>query len=76
MAGTPHRATAVENALINRPWTVETVTAAADRFAEDYTPMTDMRASAGYRLQTAQNLLHRYLAEMSGEATSVLEVTS
>ncbi len=76
MAGTPHRATAVENALINRPWTAETVTAAADRFADDYTPMTDMRASAGYRLQTAQNLLHRYLAEMSGEATSVLEVTS
>ena len=76
MAGTPHRATSVENALIDRPWSTETIAAAAERFADDYTPMTDMRASSAYRLQTAQNLLHRYLAEMSGEATSVLEVRS
>lgn len=74
MAGTPHRAKAVEAALIGQPWTQETITAAAARFGEDYTPMTDMRASAAYRLETAQNLLHRYFADLSGQATSVLEV--
>ncbi len=74
MAGTPHRAKAVEAALLGKPWTQETITAAAAKFGEDYTPMTDMRASAIYRLETAQNLLHRYFADLSGQATSVLEV--
>ncbi len=74
MAGTPQRAPQVEAALIGRTWTVETVSHATDLFSDDYTPMSDMRASAAYRLQTAQNLLHRYFAEMTGQATSVLEV--
>lgn len=74
MAGTPHRATAVETALIGQPWTQETIATAAGKFAEDYTPMSDMRASAAYRLQTAQNLLHRYFAERMGQSTNVLEV--
>lgn len=76
MAGTPHRARTVEGALVNQPWTQDTITAAADHFTNDYTPMSDMRASAAYRLQIAQNLLHRYFAEMTGEATSVLEVSA
>lgn len=74
MAGTPHRAKAVEAALLGQPWTQETISAAAAKFGDDYTPMTDMRASAAYRLETAQNLLHRYFADLSGQATSVLEV--
>ncbi|WP_375254428.1 xanthine dehydrogenase small subunit [Yoonia sp.] len=74
MAGTPHRASAVEAALIGKPWTQETIKAAATKFADDYAPMSDMRASAAYRLETAQNLLHRYFAERSGKATNVLEV--
>ncbi|MEJ8562993.1 xanthine dehydrogenase small subunit [Yoonia sp. GPGPB17] len=75
MAGTPHRARQVEAALTGQPWTVETVAKAAKAFSEDYTPMSDMRASADYRLEVAKNLLHRYFAEMTGQATSVLEVT-
>jgi xanthine dehydrogenase small subunit len=75
MAGTPHRATAVENALIGQPWTIDTVTRAAKQFSNDYTPMSDMRASAAYRLETAQNLLLRYFADRTGTPTSVLEVT-
>jgi xanthine dehydrogenase small subunit len=31
--------------------------------AHDYTPLTDMRASAAYRLQVAQNLLRRFWLE-------------
>jgi xanthine dehydrogenase small subunit len=74
MAGTPHRAKTVEDALIGERWATQTVTTAAAKFADDYTPMNDMRASAAYRLETAQNLLHRYFAEMDGAATNVLEV--
>ncbi|WP_439154561.1 xanthine dehydrogenase small subunit [Yoonia sp.] len=75
MAGTPHRATSVEAALVGQPWTMATIDTAAAAFASDYTPMSDMRASAGYRLRTAQNLLYRYFADRTGHATSVLEVT-
>ena len=76
MAGTPHRAAAVEGALRGHPWSVETITNAAKHFVDDYTPMSDMRASATYRLEVAENLLHRYFAERSGQATSVLEVSA
>ncbi|MBE0548798.1 MAG: xanthine dehydrogenase small subunit, partial [Rubrivivax sp.] len=31
--------------------------------ANDYAPLTDLRASAGYRLQVAQNLLRRFWLE-------------
>jgi xanthine dehydrogenase small subunit len=42
--------------------------------AGDFTPMSDMRASAGYRMLTAQNLLRRYFHDVSGVPVSVLEV--
>jgi xanthine dehydrogenase small subunit len=74
MAGTPHRAHKVEAALVGKPWTRETVTAAAKKFSNDYTPMSDMRATAAYRMEIAQNLLQRYFAESAGHATNVLEV--
>jgi xanthine dehydrogenase small subunit len=74
MAGTPKRAAHVESALIGQPWTRATVDAARTRFAEDFTPLSDMRASATYRLETASNMLLRYYGEMSGQPVSVLEV--
>lgn len=76
MAGTPHRAKTVEAALIGQAWTQDTVTTATLKFADDYTPMGDMRASAAYRLETARNLLHRYFADTAGQATHVLGVSS
>ncbi len=75
MAGIPKRAVAVEAALVGRDWTLESVTAALPAFAEDFTPMTDMRASATYRLAAARNLLIRYFHEREGQAVSVLEIT-
>lgn len=74
MAGTPQRASHVEAALVGNAFTQESARAAGPAFAQDFTPLSDMRASAAYRLQSAQNMLMRYVAEMSGEATSVLEV--
>ncbi|WP_417599360.1 xanthine dehydrogenase small subunit [Pararhodobacter oceanensis] len=74
MAGTPKRASAVEAALTGQPWTQDTVAAALPAFAQDYTPLSDMRASAAYRLTIAQNLLVRYILEDQGFDTRVLEV--
>ncbi|MCK0141847.1 xanthine dehydrogenase small subunit [Aliiroseovarius sp. F20344] len=76
MAGTPKRATHVEASLIGQPWTLETVQSAAKEFAKDYEPLTDMRASADYRLKACQNMLIRCYHEDQGTASSVLEVTS
>jgi xanthine dehydrogenase small subunit len=63
MAGTPQRATHVEAALIGRPWTLATIMEALPAFERDYTPLTDMRGSAAYRMQVAKNLLIRYFHE-------------
>ncbi|WP_068117501.1 xanthine dehydrogenase small subunit [Tropicimonas marinistellae] len=74
MAATPKRARAVEEALVGRTWSDETVSAALPAFAEDYTPISDMRASAEYRLEAAGNMLRRFHAETTGLATDVLAV--
>lgn len=74
MAGTPMRAAKAEKALIGQAWSDENMTKAAEAMADDFTPLTDMRASAAYRLLTAQNMLRRYFAEASGLKVSVLEV--
>lgn len=67
MAATPKRAKAVETALIGKPWTLATIEAVLPAFAEDYQPISDMRASAEYRLLAAQNLLKRFFLETQGE---------
>jgi xanthine dehydrogenase small subunit len=74
MAGTPKRARAAEAALIGQPWGEAALAAARDAMAADYQPMTDMRASAAYRLITAQNMLTRYAHDLAGTSVSVLEV--
>ena len=66
----------MEAALTGRPWTAETVEDAYPAFAEDFTPLSDMRASAGYRLEAARGMLMRYHAESEGIATDVLKVTA
>lgn len=76
MAGTPKRAKAAEAAIVGQPWTAETTRAAMAAMAKDYTPMSDMRASAEYRMQTAQALLMRYYLEDQGGPTNVLAVTA
>ncbi|MGV3651299.1 MAG: xanthine dehydrogenase small subunit, partial [Devosia sp.] len=49
-------------------WSEATVIAALPAFAEDFQPITDMRASSAYRLLVAQNLLRRFFAETEGRA--------
>ena len=75
MAGIPKRATHVENAILNKPFTLETLHSALPAFGADFQPLTDMRASSTYRLTTAQNLLIRYFHDRNGTRTNVLEVS-
>lgn len=62
-AATPKRATHAEARLEQQVWNEATLQTAMLALAEDYAPLSDMRASAGYRLQTAQNLLRRFWLE-------------
>ena len=63
MAATPKRASHAEAALDQQHWDEAAVQAAMAALAEDYAPLSDMRASAAYRLQTAQHLLKRFWLE-------------
>lgn len=63
MAGTPKRAAAAQAALTGRHWDESAVNAAIAALASDFTPLSDMRASASYRLTVAGNLLRRFLIE-------------
>lgn len=76
MAATSKRAAAAEAALVGRPFDEASVERAIAALADDFDPITDMRASASYRLKAAQNLLRRFHLERGGPrrpATRVLE---
>ncbi|RYY91998.1 MAG: xanthine dehydrogenase small subunit, partial [Comamonadaceae bacterium] len=60
MAAVVRRAERAEAALIGRPWDATAVAAAREALAQDFQPMTDLRAGAAYRMQVAQNLIHRF----------------
>ena len=74
MAGIPKRATHVEAALTGQTWSEATIATACAAFAQDFTPLSDMRASAAYRLRAAEGMLTRYFHETTGTAVQVLEV--
>lgn len=76
MAGTPKRASNTEASLIGQSWTEETIRIGMGVMAQDFAPLSDMRASADYRMQTAQNMLLRVWHERDGQTTSVHEVTA
>jgi xanthine dehydrogenase small subunit len=66
MAATPKRAIACEAALEGSAWSEGTIEAAMRALEHDYAPMSDMRASADYRMVVAKNLLRRMFMEMVG----------
>ncbi|MBV8442785.1 MAG: xanthine dehydrogenase small subunit [Hyphomicrobiales bacterium] len=67
MAATPKRAASAEKALIGASlddpasWR-----AACAALSSDFTPLSDQRASAGYRMAVAANLVERALIEIAG----------
>ncbi|RAP41283.1 xanthine dehydrogenase small subunit, partial [Rhodovulum viride] len=74
MAGIPKRARAVEAALTGQPFAQATLEAALPAFAADFQPMSDMRASARYRLRAAENMLLRLWHEGRNEPADIDEV--
>jgi len=66
VAATPLRATAAEETLTGRPWTSETISAAAGELARAGTPMGDHRASGGYRIAMLRNSLLKFYADNPG----------
>ena len=63
MAATPARALAAEAALHGQAWDESALDAAIAAMDQDYAPLSDMRASASYRMRTAKNLLRRFWFE-------------
>jgi xanthine dehydrogenase small subunit len=67
MAATPKRAKNAERALaganLDQPASWQAARAA---LSQDFTPLTDMRATAAYRMTVAANLLEKALIEISG----------
>jgi len=64
MAATPKRAKNCEAVLNGATWNCATVEKACAALAEDFTPLSDFRASKEYRLLSAQNLLRKYFIEL------------
>jgi xanthine dehydrogenase small subunit len=63
MAATPKRAAKTEAVLGGAHWHEASAQAAMIALAEDFAPLSDMRASSAYRLETAKGLLYRFWLE-------------
>ena len=63
MAAIPKRAPKTESQLIGSVWNEASIRIAMDSIAADFQPISDMRASAGYRMQSAKNLLLKFCLE-------------
>jgi xanthine dehydrogenase small subunit len=74
MAATPKRATSAETALNGAPFTRASFEAAARALSDDFTPLTDWRASADYRMRSARNLLRRFFLEHDADTDAPVQL--
>ena len=72
---TPMRAPHTEAALTGKPWNADTAAAVAQVLQAEFSPISDMRASAAYRRQALGALLQRTWLESTGVAHTNLEHT-
>ena len=68
LAATVKRAAHCEDIINGSNWSEETIAAGCAALAQDFQPISDMRASADMRLVAVQNLLRRFHLETTGEA--------
>jgi xanthine dehydrogenase small subunit len=73
VAATPVRARLTEAALNGKAWNAATVQAAMDVLRNEFSPISDMRASSAYRREVLGNLLQRYWLESQGQPLVILE---
>ena len=74
MAATPMRAARTERALLGQPWTLATMRAAADVARQEFSPISDMRATADYRREAIGNLLIRLWHELETDEPVLREL--
>ena len=73
VAATPVRARQTEAALLGKVWSQGAVQTAQAVLSQEFSPISDMRASADYRRQVLGNLLQRFWLETQGQALVTLE---
>lgn len=76
VAATPARARQTEAALQGQPWTQETAQRAAQVLAQEFSPISDMRASAAYRRQVLGQLMQRFWLESQGHSLISVDTLS
>ena len=69
MAAIPKRASQCEAELIGQTWTEGSIERAIAALSNDFSPLSDARASSAYRIQVAQNLVRRAYIEISSPET-------
>ena len=67
MAATPKRAMLTEKCLVGCEWNDAALQVAMKTLTKDFAPLSDVRATAQYRMTTAQNLLQRFYLETRTE---------
>ncbi|WP_370630518.1 xanthine dehydrogenase small subunit [Moritella sp. 24] len=75
MSATPMRAQHAEQILLGARWEYESVDAAMQALAKDFSPLSDFRASKEYRSLAAKNLLKKFYLEQQN-TTIETRVTS
>ena len=73
VAATPVRAYRTEAALLGKTWSQALVAQAMAVLREEFSPISDMRASASYRRQVLGNLLQRFWLDSPGIQGSSLQ---
>lgn len=73
VAATPARAVKTEATLLGQPWNEATLATAQQAIAQEFSPLSDLRASADYRRTLLGQLLRRAWLESTGQATVRLE---
>jgi xanthine dehydrogenase small subunit len=76
VAATPARARRTEAALRGQVWSQATAGQAAQVLRQEFSPISDMRASAAYRTQVLGHLLQRLWLQTQGHAQINLEAIS
>ncbi|WP_272010617.1 xanthine dehydrogenase small subunit [Roseovarius sp. ZX-A-9] len=76
MAATPKRGAQAEAALRGQPWGAAAFEAAAAALSQDFSPLTDWRASKEYRMTSARNLLRRFFLEHDAATTHPVQLAT
>jgi xanthine dehydrogenase small subunit len=71
MATRVQRATSLEGVAVGRPWRADALAGLETLLAQDFSPLSDHRGSAAYRLRAAAGLVRRFHLETSTQTILV-----